>query len=164
MTPSQEPIFLFGRQENPGAACARLRTRPTKESIPEVVDFLDRQIELWDIPMGTGHKLQIAADEIYSNIVYYSGAETVCICICDDGELVHLGFEDDGVPYDPLTAKTPDVTASAEDREVGGLGLFMVRKMVETMVYSFEEGKNRLQLSISKAPKKRKPERRLETQ
>ena len=91
------------------------------------------------------HKAQIAVDEIYSNIVYYSGAREATLTLQkeEEGQLT-LIFEDDGVPYNPTTAKEPDVTLSAEEREIGGLGIFMVKKLATALDYRRTDGRNLL--------------------
>ncbi len=92
-------------------------------------------------------KLCIAVDEIYSNIIYYSGAgQTQVTCTLAD-QTVTLRFADNGSPYDPTTAPDPDTTLSAEEREIGGLGIFMVRKAASSMVYARQEGQNILTLT-----------------
>lgn len=73
-------------------------------------------------------------DEIYSNIVYYSGAKNAMITITASGEKLSLLFEDDGIPYDPTISKEPDLTLSAEERDIGGLGIFMAKKWRRTFI------------------------------
>ena len=78
----------------------------------------------------------------YINIVYYSGATNAKITVTANDEKLTLLFEDDGIPYNPTTAKEPDVTLSAEERDIGGLGIFMVKKMAVELDYRYENGKN----------------------
>jgi anti-sigma regulatory factor (Ser/Thr protein kinase) len=95
------------------------------------------------------NRAQIIVDEIYSNIHQYSGATTVqvnCNINCD--KLI-LTFKDDGIPYDPLTSAEPDTSLSADERELGGLGIFMVRKMASELSYSYEDGCNVLTVTVS---------------
>ena len=65
--------------------------------------------------------------------------------VAENGE-VALKFEDEGVPYNPLEKDDPDVTLSVEDREIGGLGIFMVKKSMDDMYYEYKDGKNILTL------------------
>ena len=90
----------------------------------------------------------VAVDEIYSNIVRYSGASEAQIRLVKEEEIVQLIFRDNGEPYNPLTAKAPDVTASAEDRAIGGLGIFMVRKMMDNVEYEYTNDRNKLTLTV----------------
>lgn len=115
---------------------------PDKDSIKTVTEFMKSTLEEWKVPMKVANKVQIAVDEIYSNIVYYSGATNAKITVTASDEKLSLLFEDDGIPYNPTTAKEPDVTLSAEERDIGGLGFFMVKKMAAELNYRYENDKN----------------------
>ncbi|MGN0243685.1 MAG: SpoIIE family protein phosphatase [Lachnospiraceae bacterium] len=122
---------------------------PNKASRAVVEEFAEQMIEKCDVKAGIANKIHIIIDEIYSNIVNYSGAEYVTIdYMVEDGTL-HLTFTDNGVAYNPLKVAEPDVTLSAEDREIGGLGIFMVKKLCKHLEYAFEEDKNLLRIAIS---------------
>ena len=110
---------------------------------------MESTLEEWKVPMKVANKVQIAVDEIYSNIVYYSGATNAKITVTASDEKLSLLFEDDGIPYNPTTAKEPDVTLSAEERDIGGLGIFMVKKMASELDYRYENGKNVLAVMFS---------------
>lgn len=129
---------------------------PTQESVSEVSVFLDKCVEDFSVPLRTGYSLKVVADEIFSNIVYYSGAKNADILFRNDAERVTLIFEDDGKPYDPLEAEAPDITAGIEEREIGGLGLFMVKKMAESVRYEYVAGKNQMTVILSKTAKRKK--------
>ena len=88
------------------------------------------------------NKVSIAVDEIYSNIINYSGAAIATISY----DL--MTFTDDGIPYNPLEAEDPDVTLPAEERKIGGLGIFMGKNMTEGMEYTYEDDKHVLSLVI----------------
>ena len=124
--------------------CSDISVTPDKDSIKTVTEFMESTLEEWKAPMKVANKVQIAVDEIYSNIVYYSGATNAKITVTGSDEKLSLLFEDDGTPYDPTTAKEPDVTLSAEERDIGGLGIFMVKKMAADIHYENTDGKNRL--------------------
>ena len=134
----------------------RFSVVPSKESLSEASDFLDRCVEEFEIPLRTGYSLKVVTDEIFSNIVYYSGAKNAEIVFRNQENSVTLEFRDDGMPYNPLEAEEPDVTASAEERKIGGLGLFMVKKMAEDVCYEYTDQKNRLTVILSKTVKKKK--------
>jgi anti-sigma regulatory factor (Ser/Thr protein kinase) len=129
---------------------------PDQESVSKVSEFLDNCVEEYEIPMRVGYSLKVVADEIYSNIVYYSGAKNAEILFRNRADSIHLVFVDDGMPYNPMETKEPDITASAEDREIGGLGLFMVKKMAEDVQYEYTSERNQLTVILSKAVKKKK--------
>ena len=119
-----------------------------KSMIP-VSEFAKSLTEKLAVVPKVANKVSIAVDEIYSNIINYSGAELATISYeIKDGRL-YITFTDDGIPYNPLEAEEPDITLSAEERKIGGLGIFMVKKMTESMEYTYEDDKNILSLVIS---------------
>ena len=128
---------------------AEISLTPDAESVKTVAEFLDTTLGAWEIPMKVVSKLQIVADEIYSNIVRYSQAKNAKVTAVQNGTVLSLRFEDDGKPYDPTTAAEPDITASAEEREIGGLGIFIVRNMMDSMDYRYKDGHNVLTLLLA---------------
>ena len=134
----------------------RFTVVPDREAVAQVSDFLDGCVEDYAVPMRVGYSLKVVADEIFSNIVYYSGAKTAQILFRDDPDRVTLVFLDDGTPYNPMEAEEPDTTADVEERSIGGLGLFMVKKMAEEIRYEYACAQNQLTVVLSKAAKKKK--------
>ena len=123
---------------------------PDHASVAAVAEFLEETLEGWQLPTKLASRVQIAADEIYSNIVHYSGAKIAAVTVTDgDGRLL-LRFTDDGKPYDPTAAKEPDITLPAEEREIGGLGIYMVKKLAAALRYRHENGKNILDAEFLK--------------
>ena len=94
-------------------------------------------------------QINIAIDEIYSNIVKFSGATNVTLIVeVRKATLtVKLTFIDNGIPYDPLKNKDPDITLSAEEREVGGLGIFIVKKTMDSVCYRRNGDHNELAIT-----------------
>ena len=91
-------------------------------------------------------KMNIVLDEIYSNIVKFSGATYAKVtCGVKDG-FAYLRFEDDGIAYNPLDKQDTDITLQAEDREIGGLGILMVKKSMDKLEYEYKDSKNILTL------------------
>ena len=112
------------------------------ENMGTVQDFINEKIE--DCAMKIQTQIRIAVDEIFSNIVRYAyhpgiGGAVVRIVAGDD---VVIEFEDSGTAYDPLAREDPDITLSAEEREVGGLGLFMVKNLMDSVEYRRDGNKN----------------------
>jgi anti-sigma regulatory factor (Ser/Thr protein kinase) len=97
-----------------------------------------------DLSFKLQNQLAIAVEEIFVNIAHYSynGSGEAVITAENDGVQLSITFEDKGVPYNPLKKDDPDITASAEDREIGGLGIFMVKKLMDGMEYNYVDGKN----------------------
>ena len=125
-----------------------LSVNPTMETVPQVAAFVEENLEKFEVPMKLSMKLMVAVDEIYSNIVRYSGATEAQVRVMKETDTLRLVFSDNGKPYNPLDAKEPDVTASAEDRTIGGLGIFMVRKMMDDVEYMYKDNQNVLTLTM----------------
>ena len=137
-----DDITMLCVKLNPVEEEEKISVIPDQSSIETVADFLSATLEKWETPVKLANKAKIAVDEIYSNVVYYSGATTAEIILTEKGERLEIRFEDNGKPYDPTTAKEPDITLSAEEREIGGLGIFMVKKMAAEIDYKYQNGKN----------------------
>lgn len=123
----------------------------TVENIEAVTDFVNEQLEMLDCPMKAQMQIDIAIDELFGNIAHYAynpdvGEATVRVEVVDDPLSVVITFIDGGVPYDPLAAADPDTTLSAEERAIGGLGIFMVKKSMDEITYRYENGSNILSI------------------
>lgn len=123
----------------------------TLENIETVTDFVNEQLEALDCPMKAQMQIDIAIDELFSNIAQYAynpdvGDATVRVEVVNDPLSVIITFIDGGVPYDPLSAADPDTTLAAEERALGGLGVFMVKKSMDEIAYRYEDGKNILSI------------------
>ena len=119
----------------------------TAENIDVVTAFVDEQLEMLGCPVKAQMQINIAIDELFSNIVHYAynpdvGEATVRVEVMEEPLSVIVTFIDGGVPYDPLAAADPDITLSAEERAIGGLGIFMVKKTMDEITYRYESGKN----------------------
>lgn len=122
------------------------------DDITAITEFVEEEFEKLDIPMKTTMQFNIAVDEIYSNIVKYAypgkkSFANVEIIYNEDPKSIGLKFIDEGVPYNPVTKEDPDVTLSADEREIGGLGIFVVKKTMDDMKYSYENDKNILTIT-----------------
>lgn len=121
------------------------------ENIPAVTAFVDERLEALDCPLKAQMQIDIAIDELFGNIAHYAyqpgvGPATVRVEVERDPLSVVITFIDHGVPYDPLSKADPDVTLSAEEREIGGLGIYMVKKTMDAISYEYKDGKNILTL------------------
>lgn len=117
------------------------------ENIPEVTAFVDEQIEACGCSVKAQMQVDIAIDELFSNIANYAypsgtGTATVRVETGGDPLSVTITFIDQGVPYDPLEKEDPDVTLSAEERGIGGLGIYMVKKSMDEISYEYKDGQN----------------------
>ena len=118
-----------------------------RENIPEVIDFIDRELDELGCSEKTKAQINIAIDELYGNISSYaygeeSGEVTVIIDRDSTPGAVSISFQDEGKPFNPLESGEPDVTLSARERKVGGLGIFLVRKSMDDVLYEYRDGKN----------------------
>ena len=113
--------------------------------------FVDRQTAKLHINKSTENKIKIAADEIYSNIVNYSGASNAKIKIFSEDDFVYLAFYDDGEPYNPLTAQQPDTSLDIESRKSGGLGIFITKKLASKTDYLYKDGCNILTIAFDRS-------------
>lgn len=123
----------------------------TVENIDAVTEFVDEQLEALDCPMKAQMQINIAIDELFGNIAHYAynpdvGDATVRVEVMEEPLSVVITFIDGGVPYDPLAADDPDTSLSAEERAIGGLGIFMVKKSMDEITYRYEGGKNILSI------------------
>lgn len=120
----------------------------TPDSMEKVTAFFDEFVEKHDVPFKATTKIMVMVDEIYSNIINYSGA-TIAIVTAEYGAgKVIMSFQDNGIAYDPLAKEDPDITLSAEERKIGGLGIYMVKQMAEDVKYTRAAGKNYLDVVL----------------
>jgi anti-sigma regulatory factor (Ser/Thr protein kinase) len=123
----------------------------TVENIETVTDFVNEQLEALDCPMKAQMQIDIAIDELFGNIAHYAynpevGSATVRVEVIEDPLAVTITFIDNGVPYDPLAKADPDTTLSAEERDIGGLGIYMVKKSMDDITYEYKNGQNFLKI------------------
>ena len=124
------------------------------DNLNQVMGFVDETLEEAMCPMKAQMQVDVAVEEIFVNVASYAytpgvGNVTIRVEIPENPRTVVITFIDSGVPYDPLAKADPDVSLSAEERGIGGLGIFMVKKSMDDMVYEYENGQNIL--SIKKA-------------
>lgn len=124
----------------------------TVENIPVVTDFVNEQMDALGCSMKVQMQIDVAIDELFSNIARYAynpdvGPATVRVELTEEPLSVVVTFVDNGVPYDPLKKGDPDTTLSAEEREIGGLGVYMVKKSMDAVAYEYKDGQNVLKIT-----------------
>lgn len=124
-----------------------LTIEATIDNINEVTDFVNAKLEALDCSMKIQMQIDVAIDELFSNIARYAynpetGPATVIVDVENDPLAVVITFIDKGKPFDPLSQKDPDITLGADDRKIGGLGVFLVKKTMDDVNYEYKEGKN----------------------
>ena len=124
----------------------------TIENIERVTDFVNEQLESLGCSMKAQMQIDIAIDELVGNIAHYAYhpengfATTVRVEVMDNPMAVVITFMDNGVPYDPLANEDPDITLSADERGIGGLGIYIVKKSMDEITYEYKDGKNILKI------------------
>ena len=138
-------------EQREGRYMKEMTLEATVGNIPIVTDFINTELEALECPMKAQMQIDIAVDELFGNIAQYAydpltGPATVRVEVDDDPMAVIITFIDHGKPYDPLAGKEPDITLNAEDREVGGLGVFLVKKTMDEITYEYKNGQNILKI------------------
>lgn len=126
----------------------------TLEKLDAVQAFIEGELEENGCPMKAVMQISIAVEEIYVNIAHYAyhpeiGEATIRCCVGGDPLQVTVQFLDHGKPFDPLAKQDADTTLSAEERDIGGLGILMVKKSMDDVAYEYRDGCNILTLKKS---------------
>ena len=116
--------------------------KPCLDNLDQATDFIDNHLSERGVSNKLIFKVNMAIDEIYSNIARYSGATEARVGCNVSENKVSLRFVDNGSPYDPSVKEDPDTTLSAEEREIGGLGIYMVKKIMDEISYEYKDGRN----------------------
>ena len=118
-----------------------------KENLVNVLAFVDEELEKAGCTMKAQLQIDMAVEEIFINIAMYAyspetGPALIRVEVVENPLSVVLSFSDQGIPYDPLAKEDPDVTLSADERKVGGLGIFLVKKSMDDVTYEYKDGQN----------------------
>ena len=130
---------------------SELNIDATTDNLEKVIDFVNSRLEAVDCSPKDCMQLDIAVEEIFVNIANYAyapetGKAGVRVEVSGTPVTVTITFTDRGVPYDPLKKADPDITLSAEEREIGGLGIFLTKKVIDDISYEYKDGRNILTL------------------
>ena len=124
------------------------KTFPARiEALSDVLGFVDTTLEGYECPMKIQTAVCVAIEEVFVNVAHYAygdGEGDMTLGISFDGQSREITFRmsDKGVPFDPLKKPDPDITLSAEEREIGGLGIFITKKTMDSVAYAYENGEN----------------------
>ncbi len=125
---------------------AELTVTADDNNLEAVQDFIREQIGFACENVKTLMQIDLAIEEIFVNIAHYAytngGDVTIKCDFSDESHILTVVFLDNGKQFDPLAKPDPDVTASAEDRGIGGLGIFLTKKYMDNVKYSYTDGKN----------------------
>ena len=141
-------MLLFDYKTKEGGANMTYQTFPAKvEALSDALGFVDLTLESYGCPMKVQTAICVAIEEVFVNVAHYAygdGEGDVVLGIGFDEESRDITFRmtDKGSPFDPLKKPDPDITLSAEEREIGGLGIFITKKTMDTVTYAYENGEN----------------------
>ncbi|MBP5177506.1 MAG: SpoIIE family protein phosphatase [Clostridia bacterium] len=127
----------------------KIKMPATDENLDKATEFITDCLSEKGVGMKTVNQMTLAAEELFVNVAHYAYAPDVGeveITVQVDGDKLMMKFIDGGRPFNPLEKKDPDVTLAAEDRAIGGLGVFMVKRLVDNIYYEYVDGKNILTL------------------
>ena len=122
-----------------------LRIAADVDKLHEALAFVDSLLEENDCPMKAQMQIDVAIEELFVNIARYAYPHSTGEALIRVGfttEYVQITLIDSGIPYDPLKKTDPDITLSAQERPIGGLGIFMTKKLMDELSYEYKDGKN----------------------
>ncbi len=122
-----------------------LRVKATDESLQAVNDFIHSMLPS-DCDNMILNQIDLAVEEIFVNIAHYSGSEEAVINCSFENDKLEICFSDSGVQFNPLAKADPDLTLNAEEREIGGLGIFLTKKFMDSVAYEYKNGMNNLRI------------------
>ena len=141
-------MLMFDYKPKEGGAYMTNQTFPANtEALPDILGFVEETLESYGCPLKIQMALCVAIEEVFVNIAHYAydgGEGHVSLGIAFDAAVSTVTFRmtDKGIPFDPLKKPDPDITLSAEDRDIGGLGIFIAKKTMDCVTYAYENGEN----------------------
>jgi sigma-B regulation protein RsbU (phosphoserine phosphatase) len=128
------------------------KTFPAKtEALLDVLGFVEQELEKYECPLKMQTAICVAIEEVFVNVAHYAYGEgegdvTFTIDFEEETRNITIQMADKGVAFDPLKKPDPDITLSAEEREIGGLGIFITKKTMDLVTYAYENGENILKM------------------
>ena len=146
-------MLMFDYKIKKGGKCMTSKNFPANvEALSDVLGFVDCTLENYGCPMKIQMAICVAIEEVFVNIAHYAypkgaGDMTFGIGFNEESRMITFRMADKGIPFDPLKKPDPDITLSAEQREIGGLGIFIAKKTMDTISYAYENGENILTMT-----------------
>ena len=146
-------MLMFDFKPQQGGVHTVNKTFPAKlDALNDVLGFVEETLEGYECPMKVQTAICVAIEEVFVNVAHYAygdgeGDMTLGIGFDEESRTVTFRMADKGVPFDPLKKPDPDITLSAEDREIGGLGIFITKKTMNEVTYAYENGENILTMT-----------------
>lgn len=119
------------------------------ENVDDLTTKVNECLEKMGCSMRSMTQIDIALDELFSNVCHYAydgelGHVIVDVTEVQDGKAVQITLKDSGIPFDPLKHQDPDISKSIHERAIGGLGIFMVKRTMDDVLYEYRDGLNML--------------------
>ena len=145
-------MLVFDYKAKEGADMKEKVFSATKDTLPDVMAFTEERLESFGCPMKVSMAICVAVEEIFVNIASYAygegtGNAALAFSFDENERLMTLVVSDEGVPFNPLDRAEPDITLSAAEREIGGLGIFITKKTMDTVSYKYDNGRNILTMT-----------------
>ena len=141
-------MLMLDYKPKKGGAQMMNKTFPARiEALSDVLGFVDTTLEEHECPMKIQTAICVAIEEVFVNVAHYAYGEgegdmTLGISFDEASRDITFRMSDKGVPFDPLKKPDPDITLSAQEREIGGLGIFITKKTMDSVTYAYENGEN----------------------
>ncbi|MBQ6975499.1 MAG: ATP-binding protein [Selenomonadaceae bacterium] len=125
----------------------KLTVEATVENLPQVTEFIIESLEERDCPPKILLQMELVIEELFVNVAHYAYRPDVGNCTVikefeENPQALIMTLIDSGIPYNPLEHEDPDTSLGVEEREIGGLGIFLVKKNVDEITYDYKDGKN----------------------
>lgn len=116
------------------------------KNLPDVIEYIKSPLKE-ELSLALQNKIELAVEEIFVNIAHYAyegndGQVKVTTKVLENPKRLCIEFIDDGIQFNPLEKPDPDISLKAEDREIGGLGIFLTKKFMDKIEYRYENGNN----------------------
>ena len=141
-------MLIFDYKSNQGGEPMTNKIfRASTDALSEVLGFVDEMLEKYECPMKIQTAVCVAIEEVFVNVARYAykteeGDVSLGVGFDDGSRTITFRMADKGVPFDPLKKPDPDITLSADEREIGGLGIFITKKTMDSVTYAYENGEN----------------------
>jgi serine/threonine-protein kinase RsbW len=133
----------------------RIKLPAKLENLERLIEFVSDCANAQGIDRKRIIEIEISTEEVLVNIFNYSyqgaGGDVEVVCKSDDNDKFMIEIEDSGIPFNMLALKEPDIGLDISERKIGGLGILLIKKMMDDVQYRHEEGKNMLTLVVSKS-------------
>lgn len=124
------------------------KTFPAKtEALSDVLGFVEQMLDSFECPIKIQVALCVAIEEVFVNVAHYAYGEgegnmSLGIGFDEESRAISFRMTDKGIPFDPLKKPDPDISLSADEREIGGLGIFITKKTMDSLTYTYENNEN----------------------